>query len=151
MHIVPTHLQLIQLIPQFLKSIHRYQLFSIQSYPILSYTNSHHHHSFIYIHLNQLIQHLYMHFVCIFNNYVSIYYLYICSKTVKLQNFYLSKNREFTDIDFNENINLLQNDRNFVFIKMFALNFLHNNSLKNLKIALNSNIFVQLRFRDFFK
>ena len=28
-------------------------------------------------------------------------------------NFYLSKNQEFTDIDFNENINLLQNYRNF--------------------------------------
>ena len=28
-------------------------------------------------------------------------------------NFYLSKNQEFTDIDSNGNIDLLQNDRNF--------------------------------------
>ena len=40
--------------------------------------------------------------------YFKCTYHFTCYKTVKVE-----KNREFTDIDFNENITLLQNYRNF--------------------------------------
>ena len=58
-----------------------------------------------------------MHFICIFNTYVySIWYTsytyhYICSETVEVELLFI-ENREITDIVSNENINLLQNDRN---------------------------------------
>jgi len=52
----------------------------------------------------------YMHFVCIFNNYVSqICYIFI-QLPVKL--LFIKKTR-ITEIDSNENINLLKNDRKF--------------------------------------
>ena len=52
---------------------------------------------------------MYSVFVILHNHTLSI----IPFPSLTKYNFYLSKNREFTDIDSNENINLLQNYRNF--------------------------------------
>ena len=58
-----------------------------------------------------------MHFVCIFNKYIfninTLYLLQDC----QMELIFIKENREFTDIDSNidsnENINLLPNDKNF--------------------------------------
>ena len=44
--------------------------------------------------------------------YCNNFYRYTCYKTVKVE-FLFIKNQEFTDFDSDENIDLLQNDRNF--------------------------------------
>ena len=69
-------------------------------------------------------------------------YQYTCYKTVKVK-FYLSKNLEFTDIASIENINIIQNDRNFE--TLYLPKCLHYISyipilFKNHKIFLNSNL-----------
>ena len=113
-----------------------------QSNPIFFYnTNSHHHPSFICIHINL---HSYMQFVCIFNNYVFIIYYtsytyHTYNKIVKIELLFIKK---ITDIDYIKNINLLQNHRNFE--TLYLPKCLHWISyitilLKNHKIFLNSN------------
>jgi len=96
---------------KFLKSI----FISINFNPThAQYSSKHssHYNSFICNHLNPPSC---INFVYIFNNYIIniCYTLFIYHYTCYKLNIYLSTNGEFTDIDYNENINFPQNDSNF--------------------------------------
>ena len=78
------------------------------------FTNSPYYHFSICNSLNYSnTQTSYIFNIYIFNIcYTVLTYHYTCYKTVYVELLFI-KNQEFTDIESNENIDLLQNDRNF--------------------------------------